>query len=70
MIIWQDGDGSATNPTISLSTEFITGDGIYLLENGEDAVIYIGDRVDAVLHKQLFGVSLADICTQVPLTSS
>ncbi|KAH9685672.1 hypothetical protein KPL70_014047 [Citrus sinensis] len=41
----EEADGSLTTPIIPLTSEHITEDGIFLLENGEDALIYIGDRV-------------------------
>ncbi|XP_050235388.1 protein transport protein SEC24 C-like [Mercurialis annua] len=61
--------GESTVPTsIPLSSEQIKDDGIYLLENGEDALIYVGNMVDPDILKQLFGVSLADeISTQFVL---
>lgn len=35
-------------------------DGIYLLENGEDCLIYVGSSVDPGVMRQLFGISSLD----------
>ena len=51
---------------IPLSSEHVTDDGIFLLENGEDALIYIGNSVDPETLRKLFGISSVDeISTQV-----
>lgn len=68
MMILQEPDGSPATPTIPLCTELITEDGIFLLENGEDALMYVGDSVDSSLLQQLFGISVVDTSTQVPST--
>ncbi|XP_052179590.1 protein transport protein Sec24-like At4g32640 [Diospyros lotus] len=47
-------------PVIPLSSEHVNDDGIYLLENGEDCLIYIGNSVDPDIIRQLFGISLVD----------
>ncbi|KAH9751542.1 hypothetical protein KPL71_014333 [Citrus sinensis] len=52
----EEADGSLTTPIIPLTSEHITEDGIFLLENGEDALIYIGDRVNSYILDQLFGI--------------
>ncbi|KAL3513696.1 hypothetical protein ACH5RR_026413 [Cinchona calisaya] len=44
-------------PPIPLSSEHISDDGIYLLENGEDCLIYVGSTVDPDVIRQLFGLS-------------
>lgn len=69
MLIWQEADGSLTTPIIPLTSEHITEDGIFLLENGEDALTYIGDRVNSYILDQLFGISLTRFSPQVFSTS-
>ncbi|KAI4369729.1 hypothetical protein MLD38_018143 [Melastoma candidum] len=49
--------GSSIPPVIPLSSEHISDDGIYLLENGEDALIYVGGSVNPETLSKLFGVS-------------
>ncbi len=44
---------------VPLSSEHIRGEGIYLLENGEDCLIYIGNMVDSNI-LQLLGISPVD----------
>ena len=51
---------------IPLSSEHVNDAGIYLLENGEDCLIYIGNSVDSDILQQLFSFSSVDeIPTQV-----
>ncbi|KAG9454824.1 hypothetical protein H6P81_007728 [Aristolochia fimbriata] len=47
-------------PTIPLSSEHVTDNGIYLLENGENCLIYVGSMVNAAILQQVFGVSSVD----------
>ncbi|KAL3338292.1 hypothetical protein AABB24_030437 [Solanum stoloniferum] len=42
---------------IPLSSEYINDNGIYLLENGEDCLIYVGNSADPSVMHQLFGIS-------------
>ncbi|XP_051147877.1 protein transport protein Sec24-like CEF [Andrographis paniculata] len=42
---------------IPLSSEHVSDEGIYLLENGDDCLIYAGSSVDKNVLQQLFGVS-------------
>ncbi|KAG8493884.1 hypothetical protein CXB51_011348 [Gossypium anomalum] len=56
----KDGDESVLPPTIPLSSEHVCDDGIYLLENGEDALIYFGSSVDSSILQQLFGFTSVD----------
>ncbi|PRQ36896.1 putative von Willebrand factor, type A, Zinc finger, Sec23/Sec24-type, sec23/Sec24, trunk [Rosa chinensis] len=56
----KEGDGSLIPPVIPLSSEHVRDDGIYLLENGEDCLIYVGNSVDSGILQQLFGVTTAD----------
>ncbi|GFS32327.1 hypothetical protein Acr_00g0022030 [Actinidia rufa] len=53
-------DGSLIPPAIPLTSEHVCDDGIYLLENGEDCLIYIGNSVEPNITRQLFGFSSAD----------
>ncbi|KAK2405457.1 Sec23/Sec24 protein transport family protein [Trifolium repens] len=45
---------------LPLSSEHISDDGVYLLENGHDCLIYVGDSVSADIVRKLFGVSTVD----------
>ncbi|XVF36919.1 hypothetical protein REPUB_Repub19eG0100500 [Reevesia pubescens] len=56
----KEGDESVLPPIIPLSSEHVSDDGIYLLENGEDALIYSGSLVDSSILQQLFGFSSVD----------
>ncbi|KAE8038073.1 hypothetical protein FH972_010617 [Carpinus fangiana] len=53
----KDEDESLVPPMIPLSSEHVSDEGIFLLENGEDCLIYIGDSVDSSILQQLFGIS-------------
>ncbi|XP_058078018.1 protein transport protein SEC24 C-like isoform X2 [Magnolia sinica] len=53
----KEADPSLLPPTIPLSSEHVTDDGIFLLENGEDCLIYVGNTVNPDILRQLFGVS-------------
>ncbi|KAM7272848.1 hypothetical protein ACFE04_027512 [Oxalis oulophora] len=55
-----DGEESVIPSLLPLTSENITDDGIYLLENGEDAYIYVGNSVDSNILMQLFGVPSVD----------
>ncbi|XP_071724214.1 protein transport protein SEC24 C-like, partial [Rutidosis leptorrhynchoides] len=55
-----EGDESIIPQSLPLTSENISDDGIYLLENGEDALIYIGNSVDTNILQQLFGFSSVD----------
>ncbi|KAG5522503.1 hypothetical protein RHGRI_034613 [Rhododendron griersonianum] len=59
-LISKDTDGSIIPPSIPLSSEHVNDDGIYLLENGEDCLIYVGSSVDPGVMRQLFGISSLD----------
>ncbi|KAL5542489.1 hypothetical protein UlMin_010199 [Ulmus minor] len=64
----KEGDDSLIPPFVPLSSEHVSDSGIYLLENGEDCLIYIGSSVDQVILKQLFGVSsVQEVPTQYVL---
>ncbi|GAV90421.1 Gelsolin domain-containing protein/zf-Sec23_Sec24 domain-containing protein/Sec23_trunk domain-containing protein/Sec23_helical domain-containing protein/Sec23_BS domain-containing protein [Cephalotus follicularis] len=53
-------DGSLLPAALPLSSENVSDEGIYLLENGVDAFIYIGNSVDSDILGQLFGISSVD----------
>ncbi|KAL8153605.1 hypothetical protein V2J09_011365 [Rumex salicifolius] len=59
----------AVIPTaIPLSSEHVSEEGIYLLENGMDALLYVGSSTDPQIVQQLFGTSRVDeIPTQLVL---
>ncbi|KAE9611541.1 putative von Willebrand factor, type A, Zinc finger, Sec23/Sec24-type, sec23/Sec24, trunk [Lupinus albus] len=45
---------------LPLSSENISDDGVYLLENGHDCLIYIGDSVNPDIVRRLFGVATVE----------
>ncbi|XVF42124.1 hypothetical protein PTKIN_Ptkin01aG0335000 [Pterospermum kingtungense] len=53
-------NGSVIPPILPLSSEYLSEEGIYLLENGVDGLIYIGSSVDSDILRQLFGISSVD----------
>ncbi|KMT02852.1 hypothetical protein BVRB_8g194310 isoform B [Beta vulgaris subsp. vulgaris] len=53
-------DGSIIPPAIPLSSEHVIDEGIYLLENGEDALVYVGHSVDPSILQCLFGTTSVD----------
>jgi len=51
-----------------LNSENVQEDGVYLLENGEDGLIYVGNMVNPATLEQIFGVSsLAALPVQASL---
>ncbi|KAL3835375.1 hypothetical protein ACJIZ3_010111 [Penstemon smallii] len=50
-------DDSVIPTTIPLLSENLTDEGIYLLENGEDCLIYVASSVDPNILQQMFGIS-------------
>ncbi|PRQ41322.1 putative von Willebrand factor, type A, Zinc finger, Sec23/Sec24-type, sec23/Sec24, trunk [Rosa chinensis] len=61
-------DASLCPSAIPLSSEHISDEGIYLLENGEDCLIYVGSSVDPDILNKLFGIpSVDEIPTQFVL---
>lgn len=51
-----------------LNSENVQEDGVYLLENGEDGLIYVGNMVNLATLEQIFGVSsLAALPVQASL---
>ncbi|CAK7340908.1 unnamed protein product [Dovyalis caffra] len=63
-----EANGSHIPPALPLSSEYVSEDGIYLLENGQDGSIYIGNSVNPDILQKLFGISsVAEIPTQFVL---
>ena len=57
----QENLGGAILPsTSSLSSENLEHDGIYLLESGEDALLYVNSQASREVLHQLFGVHSID----------
>ncbi|KAF5802504.1 putative Zinc finger, Sec23/Sec24-type, sec23/Sec24, trunk domain, sec23/Sec24, helical [Helianthus annuus] len=56
----KETEGSVIPPVIPLSSEQVNEHGIYLLENGEDCLIYIGSTADPDTMRKLFGISSVD----------
>ncbi|XP_031111153.1 protein transport protein Sec24-like At4g32640 [Ipomoea triloba] len=56
----KEADGLLIPPSIPLSSEHISDSGIYLLENGEDCLIYVGSSADPDIMRQLLGISSVD----------
>jgi hypothetical protein len=51
---------------LALSSEHLSDEGVYLLENGEDALIYVGGMVNPDILRELFGSpSLESVPSQV-----
>jgi protein transport protein SEC24 len=63
------GDDESLIPSpLMLNSENVHEDGVYLLENGEDGLIYVGNVVDPATLEQIFGVtSLAALPSQLLL---
>ncbi|KAJ3671893.1 hypothetical protein LUZ60_007972 [Juncus effusus] len=45
---------------VALSSEYLIDEGIYLMENGEDALIYVGSIVSQEIIQDIFGVPSVD----------
>ncbi|MFS7924744.1 putative Gelsolin-like domain-containing protein [Helianthus anomalus] len=56
----KETEGSVIHPVIPLSSEKVNEHEIYLLENGEDCLIYIGSTADPDTMRKLFGISSVD----------
>ena len=48
---------------LSLSSEKLEPDGVYLLENGVDAFVYIGKEAPSAVVRDLLGAALTNQCT-------
>ncbi|XP_077226651.1 protein transport protein SEC24 C-like [Tasmannia lanceolata] len=67
-LVSKEADESIIPPTIPLSSEYVTDDGIFLLESGEDCFIYVGNMANSDILLQIFGVpSVDEIPTQFVL---
>ena len=55
----KDTEGSVLPPPIPLSSEHISNEGVYFLENGEDGLLFVGESVDSDILQKLFAVSSA-----------
>ncbi|CAN4098171.1 unnamed protein product [Withania somnifera] len=53
----KENDDSLIPPSIPLSSEHINDNGVYLLENGEDCLIYVGNSADPNVIHQLLGIA-------------
>ncbi|XP_074281071.1 protein transport protein SEC24 C-like [Silene latifolia] len=53
-------DGSVIPSAIPLSSEHLSDEGIYLLENGDDALVYVTSSVDPSILQCLFGTPSVD----------
>ncbi|RDX93911.1 Protein transport protein Sec24-like, partial [Mucuna pruriens] len=56
----KEDEESVIPPFLPLSSEHISDDGVYLLENGHDCLIYVGDSVSPDIVRKLFGVATVD----------
>ncbi|EOA15938.1 hypothetical protein CARUB_v10004032mg [Capsella rubella] len=64
----KDNEGEVLPPPIPLSSEHISNEGVYFLENGEDGLLYVGESVDSDILQKLFAVpSAAEIPNQYVL---
>ncbi|KAJ4810599.1 Protein transport protein sec24 [Rhynchospora pubera] len=50
----EEGDSVLPAP-VALSSEYLSDEGVFLLENGEDALIYVGGMVNPEILQKLFG---------------
>lgn len=66
MLKCQELEESIFPDTIPLSSKLISDDGIYLLENGLECLVYIGNSVQRNFLEQFFGISsVEEISDQV-----
>ncbi|KAM0860659.1 hypothetical protein ACQ4PT_046397 [Festuca glaucescens] len=64
----RDDEDSLIPNHLTLNSENIQDDGIYLLENGEDGFMYVGNAVNTATLEQIFGLSsLAGVPNQLVL---
>lgn len=69
MIECQESEDSIIPAIIPLSSIHISDEGIYLLENGIDCLVYVGASVQQNVLTQLFGISsVEEISNQVFFT--
>lgn len=63
---YQELEDSIIPASVPLSSHYISDEGIYLLENGVDCLIYVGHSVQQNILKQFFGISsVEEISNQV-----
>lgn len=65
----QEDQESVIPSFLPLSSEHISNDGIYLLENGHDCLIYVGDSVSSDILQRLFGFATVDEIPTLVLSS-
>ncbi|CAO2841330.1 unnamed protein product [Amaranthus hypochondriacus] len=63
-LVSRESDSSIIPFVIPLSSEHVNDEGIYLLENGEDALVYVGNSVDPSILQSVFGTTSID---EVPI---
>lgn len=64
----KDNEEAVVPSPIPLASEHLKDEGVYFLENGDDALIYVGDSVNPDILQKLFNVpSAADIPSQYVL---
>ncbi|KAL9256724.1 transport protein SEC24 C-like protein [Drosera capensis] len=56
-LLSKETDAAIIPPPTPLSSEHVSDEGVYLLENGIDALIYLGSAVNPHIVQQVFGVS-------------
>lgn len=66
LLISQDDEETVVPSPIPLQSENLKDEGVYFLENGDDALIYVGESVNSDILQKLFDVpSAAEIPSQV-----
>ncbi|XP_073136765.1 protein transport protein SEC24 B-like isoform X2 [Henckelia pumila] len=64
----KESDNIVIPTSVPLSSEHISDEGVYLLENGEECLIYVGNSVQPNILQKLFGItSIEDISSQFVL---
>ncbi|KAK9153445.1 hypothetical protein Sjap_000925 [Stephania japonica] len=63
-LLLKEGDESLASATVPLSSDNLTDDGIFFIENGEDGLFYVGKEVNPDTVEQLFGAKLIE---EIPL---
>lgn len=64
MLLQDELGGAILPPVVPLSSENLDHDGIFLLETGEDAFLYVGKQVSPEVLYKLFGVrSVEEVVT-------
>jgi hypothetical protein len=60
MLLQDELGGAILPPVVPLSSENLDHDGIFLLETGEDAFLYVGKQASPEVLYKLFGVRSVD----------